>query len=76
MVVLDPLKVTISNFPHSSPVEVEVPNFPGNPALGSHKVVLDRTIYIEKSDFMEVRLLFLILVGQQAMYPYYLSGCR
>lgn len=61
--MLDPLKVIILNFPYSSPVEVEVPNFPGNPALGSHKVVFDRTIYIETSDFMEVRFSFLIVVN-------------
>lgn len=51
LVVLEPLKVTIENFPHQQHIEVEVPNFPQNPESGTHKVVLDRVIYIEQSDF-------------------------
>ncbi|XP_050517248.1 probable glutamine--tRNA ligase [Diabrotica virgifera virgifera] len=54
MVVLEPLKITIENFPHSKPIAVSVPNFPSKPELGNHDVILNRTIYIEKSDFMEV----------------------
>lgn len=54
MVVLDPLKITINNFPHKQAVKVSVPNFPNNPELGMHEVVFDKVIYIEKSDFMEV----------------------
>lgn len=54
MVVLEPLKITIENFPHDKPITVSVPNFPSKPELGSHNVTLDRTIYIENSDFMEV----------------------
>ncbi|KAL5274069.1 QARS family protein [Megaselia abdita] len=53
LVVLEPLKVTITNFPSDKPLSVEVPNFPQNPEKGSHKVVFDRTIYIEKTDFLE-----------------------
>ncbi|KAM8706775.1 hypothetical protein ACLKA7_010956 [Drosophila subpalustris] len=51
LIVLQPLKVTISNFPHKGPVELQVPNFPQNPELGTHKITLDRVIYIERSDF-------------------------
>ncbi|CAG9840357.1 unnamed protein product [Diabrotica balteata] len=54
MVVLEPLKITIENFPHSKPIALSVPNFPSKPELGSHDVILNRTIYIEKSDFMEI----------------------
>ncbi|XP_057662452.1 probable glutamine--tRNA ligase isoform X1 [Diorhabda carinulata] len=54
MVVLEPLKITIENFPHGKSITVAVPNFPSKPELGSHNVTLDRTIYIENSDFMEV----------------------
>lgn len=53
LVVLEPLKVTITNFPSDKPLEVEVPNFPQNPEKGNHKVVFDKVIYIEKSDFLE-----------------------
>lgn len=51
LVVLEPLKVTISNFPHSKPVELTVPNFPQNPEKGLHRIILDKVIYIERSDF-------------------------
>ncbi|XP_055852721.1 probable glutamine--tRNA ligase [Episyrphus balteatus] len=51
LVVQEPLKVTISNFPHEKAIDVEVPNFPSNPEKGTHRIVLDRVIYIEQSDF-------------------------
>jgi len=51
LVVLEPLKVTMKNFPHSKPLEINVPNFPSNPEKGEHKIILDKVIFIEKSDF-------------------------
>lgn len=51
LVVLEPLKISIVNFPHAEPIEIEIPNFPQNPQLGKHKVLLDRVVYIEQSDF-------------------------
>lgn len=53
LVVLEPLKVTITNFPSSEPILVNVPDFPQSSDKGSHEVVFDRVIYIEKSDFLE-----------------------
>lgn len=54
MVVLEPLKVVIENYPHKEGIKVPVPNFPSQPELGSHDVTLDQIVYIEKTDFMEV----------------------
>nr|XP_015823747.2 glutamine--tRNA ligase [Nothobranchius furzeri] len=54
MAVLEPLRVTITNFPESSESDVRVPNFPANEAKGSHTVPFTRTIFIEQSDFREV----------------------
>ncbi|KAH8267623.1 hypothetical protein KR018_007072 [Drosophila ironensis] len=51
LVVLEPLKVTIRDFPHTGPVELEVPDFPQNPQQGSHRITLDRVVYIERGDF-------------------------
>ncbi|XP_017017502.1 probable glutamine--tRNA ligase [Drosophila kikkawai] len=51
LVVLEPLKVTIKNFPHAAPVQLEVPDFPQNPQQGSHKITLDKVVYIERGDF-------------------------
>ncbi|XP_045492365.1 probable glutamine--tRNA ligase [Colias croceus] len=53
MVVLEPLKITITNFPSDKPISVTVPDFPNEPNKSSHQVVLDRTLYIEASDFKE-----------------------
>jgi hypothetical protein len=57
MVVLEPLKVTIINFPYESMKELSVLNFPGEESRGSHTIKFDSVIYIEKSDFSEVRLM-------------------
>ncbi|XP_047359748.1 probable glutamine--tRNA ligase [Vespa velutina] len=54
MVVLDPIKVTINNFPHSQVLKVLVPNFPNAPERGYHEITFDKVLYIEASDFREV----------------------
>uniref|UniRef100_A0A1L8DRP0 Probable glutamine--tRNA ligase n=1 Tax=Nyssomyia neivai TaxID=330878 RepID=A0A1L8DRP0_9DIPT len=53
LVVLEPLKVTLKNFPHATATNLSVPNFPGNPEKGNHVIKLDRVIYIERTDFKE-----------------------
>lgn len=53
LVVLEPVKVTLSNFPHEEPMKISVLNFPNNPEKGSHIIWLDRVLYIERSDFSE-----------------------
>uniref|UniRef100_A0A1A9WRW2 Probable glutamine--tRNA ligase n=1 Tax=Glossina brevipalpis TaxID=37001 RepID=A0A1A9WRW2_9MUSC len=53
LVVLNPLKITLSNFPYDSKQEIIVPDFPQNVELGSHRMILDQVIYIEQSDFKE-----------------------
>ncbi|XP_046827677.1 probable glutamine--tRNA ligase [Vespa crabro] len=54
MVVLDPIKVTINNFPHSQVQKILVPNFPNAPERGYHEITFDKVLYIEASDFREV----------------------
>lgn len=53
MTVLHPLKVIIENYPDGKTEEIEVPNHPGNGAMGKRKIKLSREIFIEKDDFME-----------------------
>ncbi len=53
MAVLDPLKVTITNFPEGEVEWYEGPNHPGDESFGNRKVPLTREIYIERDDFME-----------------------
>ena len=54
MAVLDPIKVTLENYPFDSKIEVNVPNFPNDESKGTHKVTFDRVVYIDSSDFQEV----------------------
>lgn len=53
MGVLDPLKVTIENYPEKTVEEFQLMNHPLKPELGTRNVSFSRVIYIERSDFME-----------------------
>ena len=55
MAVLDPLKVTITNFPTDQSTTLTVPNFPADEKRGSHSINFKPVLYIEKSDFREVK---------------------
>ncbi|MFW6235107.1 MAG: glutamine--tRNA ligase, partial [Spirochaetota bacterium] len=52
MVVLDPLKVVITNYPEGEVEYFEAVNNPENEADGTRTVAFSREIYIERSDFM------------------------
>ena len=52
LAVLDPLKVTITNFPEEGVEPLDAVNNPEDPAAGSRKLAFTRELYIEKSDFM------------------------
>lgn len=54
MVVLEPLKIKLDNFPQKGAMKVNVPNFPNQADCGFHEVIFSNVIYIEKTDFMEV----------------------
>ncbi|CAK1578394.1 unnamed protein product [Parnassius mnemosyne] len=53
MVVLEPLKITIANYKDNAPKEYTVPDFPNQPEKGSHKVLFNKVLYIESTDFKE-----------------------
>lgn len=52
-VVLDPLKVVISNYPTDQTEELEAANHPQNPQDGTRLLPFCSEIYIERDDFME-----------------------
>lgn len=52
MAVLDPIKVTITNYPEGKTEMFEAVNNPENEAAGTRSVPFSREIYIERSDFM------------------------
>jgi glutaminyl-tRNA synthetase len=51
--VLDPLKVTITNYPAEGVEPLDAVNNPEDPAAGSRKIPFGRELYIERADFME-----------------------
>ncbi len=53
MGVLRPLKVVIDNYPEDQMENLEAPNHPKDPSLGSRELPFSREIYIERDDFME-----------------------
>src|SRR5690606_3975177 len=54
MMVLDPLPVVISDIEEGAPpAELEVPFSSKDASLGTHKIPLTRTVYIDRSDFRE-----------------------
>ena len=53
MVVLDPLKLVISNFPEGKTEMMLAENGP-DPALGTREIPFSKELWIEKDDFMEL----------------------
>lgn len=53
MVVFDPIKVTITNFPEGKTEMLESENNPESETAGMRPVPFSREIYIEREDFME-----------------------
>ncbi len=53
LAVIDPIKVTLVNLSDDFLEEFETPMFPKNKELGTRKVFLSKTIFIEKTDFKE-----------------------
>ena len=52
MAVLDPLKVTITNYPEAGVEPLDAVNNPEDPAAGSRKISFGKTLWIDKADFM------------------------
>jgi len=53
MVVLDPLKITITNYPGEQVEQLEAENNPENAQAGIRKIPFSREIFIEREDFRE-----------------------
>ncbi|RHO59013.1 glutamine--tRNA ligase/YqeY domain fusion protein [Eubacterium sp. AM05-23] len=65
--VLDPLKVTITNYPEDQTEWLEIETNLDVPEMGMHKMPFGREIYVEKSDFMEapVKKYFRLFPGNE-----------
>jgi glutaminyl-tRNA synthetase len=53
MAVLDPLKVTLENYPDDLSEEIEAQNNPENPEAGTRMIPFSKELYIERDDFRE-----------------------
>ena len=51
--VLNPLKITIENYPEGQTEEIDAVNNPEDPEAGTRKVSFSREIFIDRNDFME-----------------------
>ena len=67
MVVIDPVKVVIDNYPEGQTEACVVENNPENEELGTREVMFGREIYIERADFMEepVKKFFRLAPGKE-----------
>ncbi len=77
MVVLDPLKITIINYPENQTEELDAVNNPEDESMGTHKIPFSREIYIEKEDFREEanRKFFRLKPGKEVRlrYAYFIT---
>jgi glutaminyl-tRNA synthetase len=67
MVVLEPLKVVITNYPEDKTETLTIENSMSAPEKGSREVFFSREIYVEREDFMEipVKKYFRLSPGQE-----------
>lgn len=50
--VMDPVKVTVANYPENKVEYFSLPNNPNSPESGTREVAFTRDLYIEREDFM------------------------
>ena len=53
MVVVDPIKLVITNYPENISETFTVENNPNDESMGSRRITFSRECYIERDDFME-----------------------
>ncbi len=77
MAVLDPIKVTLVNYPEGQEEELEMPLHPEDPSFGTRKAMFGRHLYIEREDFREdaPKKFHRLTVGAEVRlrYAYYIT---
>ena len=56
MAVLNPIRLTVTNYPEGQSETFQVENNPVDPESGTHPVTFSRNLYIESGDFMEAKV--------------------
>lgn len=51
--VIDPIKLTVTNYPEGKTEQLEAINNPEHPEAGTHTITFSRELWIERDDFME-----------------------
>ena len=78
MVVLDPLKLVIDNYPEDKTEYFEAIDNPEDPASPTHQIPFSRELYIEREDFMEhpVKGYHRLYIGNEVRlkYAYYVTA--
>jgi glutaminyl-tRNA synthetase len=77
MGVLNPLKVTIENYPDGQNEDLIAQNHPQKPEMGTRNISFSKVIYIERNDFLEdaPKKFFRLSVGREVRlrYAYYIT---
>ncbi|MBP8704863.1 MAG: glutamine--tRNA ligase/YqeY domain fusion protein [Candidatus Cloacimonas sp.] len=77
MVVVNPIKLTITNYPEGKIEEFDAENNPEDPSAGKRKIKFSRNLHIEKDDFSEnpVKGWFRLALGKEVRlkYAYYIT---
>lgn len=79
MAVINPLKVTIENYPEDSDDELDAINNPEDATAGTRKIKFSKEIYIERDDFMEdpPKKFFRLAPGKEVRLRYaYFITCK
>lgn len=80
MGVINPVKVTITNFPEGHTEWLEAVNNPEDPGAGTRKVPFTNTLYIEQEDFMEEphNKFYRLSPGREVRlrYAYFITCCE
>ncbi|MDR1763017.1 MAG: glutamine--tRNA ligase/YqeY domain fusion protein [Dysgonamonadaceae bacterium] len=80
--VLEPIKLTITNYPEGKVEMMEAQNNPEDPSAGTHEIAFTKELYIEQNDFMEEapKKFFRMTPGQEVRlknaYIVKCNGCR
>ena len=80
--VINPLKLTITNYPEGQVEEMDAVNNPEDPNSGTHKIEFSRELWMERDDFMEdaPKKFFRMTPGQEvrlkSSYIVKCTGCR
>jgi len=77
MGVLNPLKVTIENYPDGQVQELTAKNHPQKEEMGTRSISFSKVIYIERDDFLEdaPKKFFRLSIGREVRlrYAYYIT---